>query len=236
FRQWWYEVFLGLHVVLQAAGLVLVFFHHRNGRIYVGIALAIFLLDRLVFRLVMQSRSTRANLTVMEDGETVIVSANWPVVGRWRNRLTALLGLDVQYGWNPTEHVFLTIPAIARKHTIQAHPFTIASSAPVRGQEHAWFNLIIRAHEGFTRDLLHYAQTNTTATIRLDGPYGSLDALHMLQSSAIALVVVGGSGIAVAYPLVWALLHGHDAEGGRPRRRLGLIWVVHEASHVAWIG
>ncbi len=75
FRQWWYEVFLGLHVVLQAAGLVLVFFHHRNGRIYVGIALAIFLLDRLVFRLVMQSRSTRANLTVMEDGETVIVSA-----------------------------------------------------------------------------------------------------------------------------------------------------------------
>ncbi|KAK0833299.1 hypothetical protein LTR03_014878 [Friedmanniomyces endolithicus] len=236
FRQWWYEVFLGLHVVLQTAGLVLVFFHHRNGRIYVGIALAIFLVDRLVFRLVMKSRSTRADLTVMEDGETVLVSADWPVMDRWRNMLTAFLGLDVQYGWSPTEHVFLTIPSIARKHNIQAHPFTIASSAPARGQEHAWFNLIIRAHDGFTRDLLHYAQTHTTATIRLDGPYGSVDALHMLQSSDIALIVVGGSGIAVAYPLVWALLHGYDAEGGRPRRRVGLIWVVHESSHVSWIG
>ncbi|KAK0936593.1 hypothetical protein LTR29_011831 [Friedmanniomyces endolithicus] len=236
FRQWWYEVFLGLHVMLQTAGLVLVFFHHRNGRVYVGIALAIFLIDRLIFRLVVKSRSIRANLTVMEDGETVLVSADWPVMDRWRNILTTLLGLDVHYGWSPTEHVFLTIPAIARKHILQAHPFTIASSAPVRGQEHAWFNLIIRAHDGFTRDLLHYAQSHATATIRLDGPYGSLDALHMLQSSDIALVVVGGSGIAVAYPLVWALLHGHDAEVGRPRRRVGLIWVVHEASHVAWIG
>ncbi|KAK1812142.1 hypothetical protein LTR12_013475 [Friedmanniomyces endolithicus] len=236
FRQWWYEVFLGLHVVLQTAGLVLVFFHHRNGRIYVGIALAIFLIDRLVFRLVVKSRSTRADLTVMEDGETVLVSADWPLMNRWRNMLTALLGLDVRYGWSPTEHVFLTIPAMARKHILQAHPFTIASSAPARGQDHALFNLIIRAHDGFTRDLLHYAQTHTTATIRLDGPYGCIDALHMLQSSDVALVVVGGSGIAVAYPLVWALLHGHDAEGGRPRRRVGLIWVVHEASHVAWIG
>ncbi|KAK1063656.1 hypothetical protein LTR74_009268 [Friedmanniomyces endolithicus] len=236
FRQWWYEVFLGLHIVLQTAGLVLVFFHHRNGRIYVGIALAIFLLDRLVFRLVVKSRSTRADLTVMEDGETVLVSADWPLMNRWRNMLTALLGLDVRYGWSPTKHVFLTIPAIARKHVLQAHPFTIASSAPARGQEHAWFNLIIRAHDGFTHDLLHYAQTHTTAIIRLDGPYGSLNALHMLQSSDIALVVAGGSGIAVAYPLVWALLHGYDAEGGRPRRRVGLIWLVHEASHVSWIG
>ncbi|TKA75476.1 hypothetical protein B0A55_04576 [Friedmanniomyces simplex] len=234
FRQWWYEVFLGSHIALQAAGLVLVFFHHRNGRIYVGIALAIFLLDRLLFRLVVKSRSTRADLTVMEDGETVLVSADWPLADRWRNVLTALLGLDVRYGWTTTEHVFLTVPALARKHIVQAHPFTIASAAPAR--DHAWLNIIARAHDGFTRDLLHYARAHASATLRLDGPYGSLHSLHMLQSSDIALVVVGGSGIAVAYPLIWALLHEHDAEVLRTRRRVCLIWVIHEASHVSWIG
>lgn len=71
----------------------------------------------------------------------------------------------------------------------------------------------------------------------MDGPYGSLHALEGLRSSDIALLVVGGSGIAVAYPLLWSLLHGDDAESGTIRsRKVGLIWVVHEAAHISWIG
>ncbi|KAK5697893.1 hypothetical protein LTR97_006852 [Elasticomyces elasticus] len=229
FREWWYELFLGLHVFLQVAALAFVWFHHKNSRTYVGAALAIFVLDRLLFRLAIKSRSVRADLTVMEDGNTVKVSADWPVA---RTRFAAVFGSSVKNGWTSSEHTFLTIPAISRKHLLQSHPMTIASAAPLVGQDHAWLNLIIRAHDGFTRDLLHHAKEHPTAMVRFDGPYGSHHALHMLQDSDIAIMIVGGSGIAVSHPLVWSLLH--DAWSGR--RKVGLIWVVHEASHLSWIG
>lgn len=46
FRQRWYKPFLGFHAFLQAAALVLLFFHHPNSRVYVGIAIRIcFLTD-----------------------------------------------------------------------------------------------------------------------------------------------------------------------------------------------
>lgn len=61
FRQRWYEVFLGLHVVLQAGALVILYFHHRGTRTYVGWALAIFLVDRLVYRLC--AKSTMAEVS-----------------------------------------------------------------------------------------------------------------------------------------------------------------------------
>ncbi|KAK5765049.1 hypothetical protein LTS12_004827 [Elasticomyces elasticus] len=229
FRDWWYELFLGLHVFLQVAALAFVWFHHQNSRTYVGAALAIFLLDRLVFRLAVKSRSVQADLTVMDDGNTVKVSADWPVV---RSRFAAVFGSSVKNGWTSSEHTFLTIPAISRKHLLQSHPMTIASAAPSAGQDHAWLNLIIRAHDGFTRDLLDHAKEHPTAMVRFDGPYGSHHALHMLQDSDIAIIVVGGSGIAVAHPLIWSLLH----DAWNRRRRVGLIWVVHDGSHLSWIG
>jgi len=231
-------MFLGSHIVLQAAGLVLVFFHHHGGRVCTAIALGIFVIDRLVLRLLMKTRSVRADLMVMEDGDTVLVSADWPVTSRWSKLWTALIGLNTAFGWKPTEHVFLSVPAMAKKHIIQAHPFTIASAAPEGDAKHAWFNLIIRAHNGFSRDLVRYAQTHSTAMIRLDGPYGSFHALDMMRDSDVSVIVVGGSGIAVAYPLIWTLLHdaGVDPEAAPSRKRVGLIWVIHEASHISWIG
>lgn len=55
FRQRWYELFLGTHVVLQAAALLILYFHHRGSRKYVGWALSIFVVDRLVYRLCVKS-------------------------------------------------------------------------------------------------------------------------------------------------------------------------------------
>ncbi|KAK3679546.1 hypothetical protein LTR78_001107 [Recurvomyces mirabilis] len=234
FRAWWYEIFLGSHVVLQAGALILIFFHFHTARVYVGISSAIFLVDRLIYRIIIKSTSFKADLTPMEDGETVLVSAGWPLFNSWSSFLGDAFGKNTRQGWETTEHVFLTVPALSRKHIIQAHPFTIASAAP-KDSEHAWFNLIIRAHDGFTRDLVEYARGHSAVNIRLDGPYGSLHALEMLRESNISLLVVGGSGIAVAYPLIWALLHEGDAEQ-KASRKVGLVWIVHEASHVDWIG
>lgn len=238
FREWWYELFLGMHVVLQAGALGFLYFHHPGSRTYVSVALAIFLADRLVFRLALKSRSFKASLTVMEDGDTVMVSADWPSISRWQNIRTVLFGNNMHYGWQPTEHVFLTVPALARKHVIQAHPFTIASAAPENDHTHIWFNLVIRALDGFTRDLLNHAKKTSSVTVRLDGPYGSSHALDLLRSSDTAIVVAGGSGIAVAYPMLWSLLQAgaRDVERTKAKHQVHLIWIVNQASHLDWIG
>ena len=181
----------------------------------------------------MKNFSIRAVLQFMEDGETVKVSANWPVkssVGAsgFAKRFS---GRDMRYGWLPSQHVFITIPGISRAHRMQAHPMTIASAAPNPGG-HAWFDLIIRAKGGFSRELLEYARVYDHAQVRLDGPYGSLHALEMLQASDVAMIVAGGSGIAVAYPMLWDLLHTDEGN----QQNVCLIWIVQDASHVSWIG
>jgi len=63
-------MFLGLHVVLQVAALVLVWFHHPNSRGYVVVALVIFWVDKLIIRLTLKTMTVKASLKVMGDGET----------------------------------------------------------------------------------------------------------------------------------------------------------------------
>src|SRR6478735_8647539 len=51
FRKRMYEVFLALHIFFQIAGLAFLWFHYHTSRPYVGASLAIFVVDRLIFRL-----------------------------------------------------------------------------------------------------------------------------------------------------------------------------------------
>ena len=243
FRQAFYEIFLASHVLLQLGALIFLWLHHHGSRPYVGIATGIFLLDRLLFRLFAKRRTVNADLTILEDGQTIMLSANWAVSSHkpaWRR----LIKHDILYGWRPTEHVFLSIPSLAAQHLVQTHPFTIASAAPSTTlsidtssgtSEHAWFNLLIRARTGFSADLLRYAQSHSNVPIQIDGPYGSLHALEMMHSSDTCIIVAGGSGIAVAIPLIWSLL---DDKPPRQelQREITLIWVVHDSSHIDWIG
>lgn len=235
FRKRSYEIFLGLHIVLQIAALAFLWFHHHNSQPYVLVAVCIFAVDRLVFRLILKSRTVRAGLSVMQDGETVMLSSNWqlPQSSWWRH-------FGIKDGWKPAEHVFLTVPALSHKHLVQAHPFTIASAAPTSADSHAWLNFLIRAQDGFSRDLLRYAELHSSVNIRVDGPYGSSHALDMLHDNDVAVIVAGGSGIAVAFPLVWSLLkastRGLELESNmHPKFRVSLIWVVHDQEHLDWI-
>ncbi|KAL9020850.1 MAG: hypothetical protein Q9185_001921 [Variospora sp. 1 TL-2023] len=238
FRRRWYELFLALHVSLQVLALVLVWFHHHNSRPYVGVALAIFLIDRLLYRMSFKIHSARASLTVCEDGQTVIVCTESILTKKWQY-LDYIGGAGVTKRWKPTEHVFLTVPALSRKHVIQAHPFTIASVAPDPDASSAELNLIIRAQDGFSKDLLTYAKAHDAVRVRLDGPYGSQNALHLLQQCDLAVVVAGGSGIAVALPLIGAIGSSRklcDVEQLRVSSSILLVWIIRHASHAAWAG
>lgn len=84
----------------------------------------------------------------------------------------------------------------------------------------------------------------------------------MVQASGCAVLVAGGSGIAVVFPVVWALLcgegeGGHEDEGfgdglgdenkgkvagrrerrgqQRQKRRVHLLWVTHARAHREWV-
>ena len=241
FRQRWYELFLGVHVVLQVAALVLVWFHHHRSRWYVGVALAIFLVDRLVYRFFIKTTTVRASLKVHEDRKTVVLRA--PVSIQEKHKwVKSIFGAGITCGWRATEHVFLTVPSLARKHIVQAHPFTIASKAPTADEQEASLEIIIRAQNGFSGDLVRYAERCSTVTTRLDGPYGSQTAVELLQDSEHAVIVAGGSGIAVAWPLVWSVIDTAatlDAESlvsQANKKKILFVWIIRERSHISWLG
>ena len=100
--------------------------------------------------------------------------------------------------------------------------------------------------------------------MRLDGPYGGTRALELLLDADLAVVVAGGSGIAVGAPLLAGLIArraesricedeergdindsdpaskakpGADEVGqkGRPQSRIVLIWVIHSEAQMEWL-
>ncbi|KAH9887421.1 hypothetical protein F4778DRAFT_756636 [Xylariomycetidae sp. FL2044] len=222
-RMRWYECFLATHIFLQAAALAFLWLHFPTSRPYVYFSLAVIVIDRLLLRLRLKRVAMTADLEILEDGHTIMLSANWELSKSKLNR--TVLG-----GWEPADHVFLSVPNLGRTHTLQSHPFTIASAAPERISGHAWLNLLIRAHSGFTADILEYAKLHSRVPVRLDGPYGSSEALDMLRASDRVIIVAGGSGIAVAFPLLSALVTRF-----RGRRQINLLWIIHQSSQRCWL-
>lgn len=234
FRQRWYELFLASHVILQVAALAFLWLHFFTSRPYVLASLVIFLVDRLVWRLWMKSANFTADVTVLEDDQTLLLSVDWDIpISKGRACLDSF-SQSIRHGWRPADHVFISIPILGRSHSLQAHPFTIASAAPVTDSvhlpSHAWLSLLIRVQSGFTSELLDHARSNSRIGIRLDGPYGSQDPLNMLRSCDDAVLIAGGSGIAVVFPLAWDLATSHSG-----KRQVHLIWVIHSRSQRSWI-
>ncbi|KAH7369857.1 ferric reductase-like protein transmembrane component [Rhexocercosporidium sp. MPI-PUGE-AT-0058] len=241
FRQRWYELFLGFHVVFQVFALVGLYFHHHTGRPYAAAALVIFVVDRLVHRLSMKSMTVDAQTKILEDEETIKISS--AIILRPRSGFLSVFGKSISRGWQAADHIFVTVPSLSRKHILQAHPFTIASAAPRPGDEVARMDLIIRAQDGFSRNLLNAARLHKSLKMRIDGPYGSSHAREMLEDSDLALVIAGGSGIAVSWPLLRHLLNMNrspDTEIATTfslhRKKIILIWVIHETAHLSWLG
>jgi hypothetical protein len=133
FRQKWYEAFVCLHVMLEILGLACIYFHHHAARIYVLVALAIFLVDRLVYRLGIKSMKVEAEAKILEDEETVRLTAT--ILQLPGLQASSIFGKSLKKGWKATDHVFVTAPSLSSFHIIQAHPFTIASAAPAYPQK-----------------------------------------------------------------------------------------------------
>ena len=246
FRQRWYEIFLATHVILQAATLALLYFHHRNNGTLTGIALLIFVVDRVAYRIGMKSTTINSEVTVAKDGETVILKSSIPYrrPGLW----ASTLGHQITHGWQPTDHVFVTAPSLGRSHALQAHPFTILSPSPwslkksLGEGDMMQLDLLVRAYDGFTSDLLKHSLMSRSLRIRIDGPYGGCHARDAAEDKDQAILIAGGSGIAVIWPIVHFLVaEGHKAQDVEstpavmPKQRILFIWVVQQRSQLSWM-
>jgi NAD(P)H-flavin reductase len=157
--------------------------------------------------------------------------------------MSKAFGKSIRYGFRAADHVFASIPSLGWKYTFQAHPLVIASPVPAPSADVAQLDFIVRARERFSLDLLNKARKHDRLKVRLDGPYGSSLARGVLADAEIAILVAGGSGIAVAWPLLHYLveLNRSSEAPGAPSfalrtRKVVLVWVVRKRLHVSWIG
>ncbi|KAI1267319.1 hypothetical protein F5Y18DRAFT_335233 [Xylariaceae sp. FL1019] len=228
FRERWYELFLASHVMLQIAALVFLWLHFHTSRPYVYASLVIFFVDRIVWRIGLKSATVQADIEILEDGETVLLSAAWDrprgKSALWSFRQNAL------FGWHPADHIFVSVPELGGSNALRAHPFTIASAAPSGGDTRISLDLLIRTYTGFTSELLEYARAHSSIRVRMDGPYGSTDPLDMIRASRSTILIAGGSGIAVVLPLIC-----HLARTQHGKRKMHLLWIIHSGSQRSWV-
>lgn len=201
FRQLYYEAFLGLHIFFQFAALVFLFFHYPTAKPYVVATFLVWAIDRILWRSTLSSRKFIATLEVAPDEKTVLVHCDIDLQQR-----TFGIRAGLHHGWQPGQHLFLTVPCMGFKHRFQTHPFTIASPAPPANTTvKSWpLQLIIRSIDGFSLDLLNYARHHQHCEVILEGPHGGMEAPEAAHHSDRVCFVAGGSGIAVTYPLAWS--------------------------------
>ena len=112
---------------------------------------------------------------------------------------------------SPGAHAFLWIPSIRAAET---HPVTLVSTNPVE--------FVLKAHDGFTSDLLKHALKAPDAKLRcsLDGPYGATPNFKTFDK---VVLVAGGSGASFAFAIAT------DIARNAPRAQrisVDFVWVV----------
>ncbi|KAK6353923.1 hypothetical protein TWF730_008343 [Orbilia blumenaviensis] len=230
FRAKSYEIFLATHISFATLAMIFLYLHHPAARIYVVWSFAIWGIDRLVYRAYNKRWSADGVVQVLDESTLKVTIKNF--------------GGSKKMKWEPAGHVFLTVPGWTR---LQAHPFTIFT-APV-GYDLEGNNiddanekemvLVIRRLKGFTDALYGMGDEQGRIKVVVDGPYGSEHARGSLKDCQKTLFIAGGSGIAVAWPLMCEIIRremdkNKNGKGGK-RRKIVLVWIVHHEHHLNWI-
>lgn len=118
---------------------------------------------------------------------------------------TIRLTLRRKMRWTAGQHAYLILPTVSSLPT-EAHPFTIASIPDLldgsAGTDDKEVVFLIRGRSGFTGRLRGHASTKGAATsvpAFIDGPYGCPPDLRGFST---CILIVGGSGVSYALPLL----------------------------------
>lgn len=203
-----YEAFYIVHITMFMLIVISLGMHRLSfdtKSIYIIIFTAsIWFSDRLLrgVRIVFYSFSNRATIYPLAHGGVRIVLQRTP----WRA--------------TPGSHVFLWIPAV---RAIETHPFTVVSTNPLE--------LVVSAHDGFTRDLFSRASESPGAILRTscDGPYGALPNFSKFNR---VVLVAGGSGATFTLGVALSLIRKNLTAGARPM--IHFILVVRNQEMRTW--
>lgn len=238
-RRFSYRLFFITHLVTVLVMPPLLFFHARSGRLFMAIALVVFVLD-----LIGRKIDTVTSLATLERiPGTSLVKIVLSLPHRNINRFRA----------HPGAHIYLSIPAVARPDSNPAsaafllfeflfNPFTVAAVDDDTGE----LTLVAR-HQGgpITSALARFAGISPANTLSpstmasredgkvplcVEGPHGMAKHFPNLAGGDFdrILLVAGGIGATFIIPLYRAILHDN------PSAKVEVVWALRGAGDATW--
>ncbi|KAF4625786.1 hypothetical protein G7Y89_g12377 [Cudoniella acicularis] len=207
-RKLQYEVFYIIHIIMFILILITVGMHRPNPStktVYIMVfSAAIWVADRLVrfLKISYFTFGNSATITPLPHGGTRIILRKSPKNAR------------------AGSHCFLWIPGVRATET---HPFTITSTKPLE--------LVVKAHDGFTRDL-HAAALSAPGQVfkaSIDGPYSTVPDFSTFNK---IVFIAGGSGASYTFGVALELLR----KPGQLKCAIEFIWVVKDKEMTTWFG
>ncbi|KAE8329874.1 ferric reductase like transmembrane component-domain-containing protein [Aspergillus sergii] len=120
----------------------------------------------------------------------------------------------------PGSHVFLWLPSL---RLFETHPFTMVSSSPPE--------FVIRAYDGFTRDLYYLAHKKQGQLLRcsMDGEYGQVPDFMEFDK---VILVAGGSGASFTFAIALGLLE--ELSSHNTSKQIEFLWAVRGLESLKW--
>jgi ferredoxin-NADP reductase len=223
FRQLSYEVFVLQHIASFIVLLWLVYSHVPAYATYnVWLSIAFVALDRGSRTLLLILRNTHVSRTVDRSGRRYVFGyrANLQATADGYVLMTVR---NVEFSWKAGQHIFISIPSCG---ILQSHPFTI-SNLPNESKE---AKFMVKAHSGFTRKLLRYANSQYGQDFRafMTPAYGS-PPLDIVERSDSLILIATSTGASFVVPILQ-----HAVQNASSIHRIRFIWVVRDLLHLEW--
>ncbi|KAJ5493338.1 hypothetical protein N7539_002084 [Penicillium diatomitis] len=240
-RHAFYELFLHLHIALAIMSFVALWYHLKNllqQRVLLG-TLILWGLDRASRLIVLLWR----NLGKRPTNATVELLPG----------SVARVDIEVCRAWTfrPGQYLYLYLPCLG---LWTSHPFTVAWASSdsthslekrdsedslatlVNRSDRQTMSILIKSQDGFTKKLHRKVEASfdgrLQATALAEGPFGGI---HSLESYGTLLLVAGGIGITHAVSYLRKLIDDPSSSHKTATRRMHLVWVVRNMSHLTWI-
>lgn len=225
-----YRVFYGVHVIVSALLLPLLYFHVPHIRRYIWETLAVLLLNAILRAF--STYKLEAMISLIPETNLVRVEIDMTQKNAAAFRV-------------PGQHVYLQIPrlqspastAIAQLQEstgLRSNPFTIVSLPELdRG-----LMLVSRALKGSTRELAvlghSMAQAHSPIEVKLEGPYGASSWLPDFQTFDNIILVAGGVGATFVIPIWRSICMSRSASNQTMAEKVRFIWAVRKRVETSW--
>lgn len=201
-----YEVWVAQHVIASILILWLLYVHiPSNARYLLWMSISFLVLDRAARWALLAWRNVRfkPKEATCQGQKRIGHHVSLQAVGP---STTVVTVKDVHFSWQAGQHVYLWLPRVG---LLEAHPYTIACAHRGATEPNVCccnsIQLIVRAHDGFSKRLYAFASKNPTSpdlTGFLSGPYGAPPQWAAYET----LVLIGAStGASFVVPILESL-------------------------------